>query len=81
MEDTTQPAQLVDTQEAATSCGLSTSFLYHHWKGNPAAFRAGRALRWSTRRQVPSVLNRRWNCIDTYSTLVQPFSVSLIVWS
>lgn len=39
-------ALLVDTHEAARVCGLSPSFLYRSWKGNPAARRAGRALRW-----------------------------------
>jgi len=47
MEKDFPPALLVDTPEAARACGLSVSFLYKNWKGNPAAFRAGRALRWS----------------------------------
>jgi len=37
---------LVNTEKAARLCGISASYLYHNWKGNPAAFRAGRALRW-----------------------------------
>ena len=32
--------------KAAKVFGLSESYLYKTWKDNPAALRAGRALRW-----------------------------------
>lgn len=39
-------SDMVKTREAAKAVGLSPYFLYRQARGNPAAYRAGRALRW-----------------------------------
>lgn len=39
-------SQLQSTEAAAKAVGLSKWFLYRNWPNIPAAYRAGKALRW-----------------------------------
>ncbi len=42
--------EIGNTAQAAKMYGVSKSWLYKNWKDNPAALRAGRALRWDLKK-------------------------------